>query len=90
MSEDVIGWICWAVVMVALFVCLAVVAVAKIRSDECDCDDEPDEFWDDNFDDDELAKAWDAGWHEHYLEHARQKEDPSHPITKHNPYEVAS
>jgi hypothetical protein len=32
------------------------------------------------------AQAWSEGWHEHYLEHAKQKADPSHPITQNNPY----
>ena len=33
-----------------------------------------------------LADVWDAGWHEHYLEFARQESDSAHPITKTNPY----
>lgn len=30
--------------------------------------------------------TWNAGWHEFYLELDRQKDDPSHPITKNNPH----
>lgn len=40
--------------------------------------------------DDYLAKAWDDGWHEHYLEWERQRADPSHPITKTNPYQTGT
>jgi len=33
-----------------------------------------------------LAKAWEEGWHAHYLEWEHQRSDPSHPITQNNPY----
>lgn len=35
----------------------------------------------------EKAEIWDDGWHSHYIEHQRQREDPSHPITRLNPYD---
>lgn len=30
--------------------------------------------------------AWDAGWREHFLQHQKQREDSSHPITRENPF----
>lgn len=33
------------------------------------------------------ADIWDDGWHSHYIEEQRQREDPSHPITRMNPYD---
>lgn len=31
--------------------------------------------------------VWDEGWHAHFLEWDAQRKDPSHPITKNNPYQ---
>lgn len=37
-------------------------------------------------DDKELANAFDAGWEALRLEHEAQRADPSHPITRVNPW----
>ena len=37
----------------------------------------------------ELASAWDAGWHEHEVERDRRHRDPSHRVTRTNPYRKA-
>lgn len=35
----------------------------------------------------EKAEIWNDGWHAHFIEGQRQREDPSHPITRLNPYD---